>query len=190
MYFDWRINYSINCSGNITTGNCYYCFDPEFCPAIQYIYPPSPNGTICPCCDVMCISVNNTEGHPMNITFYRNDTYFTDYYIVNQYNNVTNGTYCFCIDGHINNSIYYPMNFHETYHWYVNITDTVDSDYLESDIFTFRTYPDISWCPCGPEDFAEWAEDTDTISDEVWILPLSMLFLLIAPLIYKRYKND
>jgi len=185
-YFDWRINWSINCSGNITTGNCYYYFEPEICPVIQYIYPPSPNGTICPCCDTMCISVNNTEGHPMNITFYRNDTQFPDYYIVNQYTNVTNGTYCFCIDGHLNNSIYYPMNFNEIYHWYVNITDTVDSDYLESDIFTFRTYPDTSWCPCGPEELIDLIEDTDTIKDDSWIVGLFILTIGLVFVLNRR----
>ena len=186
-YCDWRINWTLNCSGNISTGACYYYFEPSDCPAISYISPPSPNGTVCPCCVDMCISVNNTEGHPMNITFYRNDSQFTDYYIVNQYTNVTNGTYCFCIDGHINNSIYYPMNFHETYHWYVNITDTVTGEYLVSDIFTFRTYPE-EFCPCGPEDFLEWSEDTDTISDESWILPISMMFILLIPLMIRRKK--
>jgi len=178
---DWRINWTMNCSGIWTSGNCYYYFEPEYCPVIQYIYPPSPNGTICPCCSEMCIGVVNTDGNPMNITFYRNDTQFEDFYQVNKLSYVSNGTYCFCIDGHINNSQYYPMRFDETYHWYVNITDTVTEDYMVSDTFTFRTYPNTIYCPCGPDDLIDMGEelewDTDTIRDDAWIIGLVIILL-------------
>ena len=185
-YFDWRINYSINCSGRYTNGTCNYYFSAEECSNIQYIYPPSPNGTACPCCTEMCIGVSNINGSLMNITFYRNDTQFPDYYIVNKLTYVPNGTYCFCIDGHINDSLYYPNRYNETYHWYVNITDTVNNDTILSDIFQFRTPPNPSYCPCGLEDFETTAElleiDTDTIRDDAWII--GFIFVIGAGLFY------
>lgn len=191
MFNDWRINYTIDCSGNITTGDCYYYYEAEECPNIKYISPPSPNGTICPCCDSMCISVNETEGHPMNLTFYRNDTQFEDFYIVNTFNNVHNGTYCFCIDGHHNNSIYYPMKFNETYHWYVNITDTVNDEYVETRIFQFRTYPLPKFCPCGPDEITEMMEDTDTdtIRDDAWLIGATGLLSIFGILAYMKRRK-
>jgi len=177
-FFDWRINYTLNCSGQFTQDYCYYYFEPEECSNITYIYPPSPNGTVCPCCDSMCIGINNSDGHLMNLTFYRNDSQFEEFYIVNQLFQISNNTYCFCIDGHINNSIYYPVRFNEIYHWYVNITDAETGEYEITDIFQFRTPPDPSWCPCGPEDLIALMEDTDTIRSDTWIVGL--IFVLMA----------
>jgi len=96
-FFDWRINYTLNCSGQLTQDYCYYFFEPEKCSNITYIYPPSPNGTACPCCDSICIGANNTQGHKMNISIYGSydgENYFT----WNKYKNVSNDTYCFCMD--------------------------------------------------------------------------------------------
>ena len=183
-YFDWRVNYSINCSGDFTNGSCYYYFVAEECPVIQYIYPPSPNGTVCPCCDSMCISVNNTDGNLMNLTFYRNDSMSSSYYIVNEFAYVSNGTYCFCIDGRVDNSIYYPINFNQTYHWYVNITDTVTDDVVTSDEFQFWTMPNPSYCPCGPDDLTELIEDTDKVKDDTWIIGLIAVFSLFGILAF------
>jgi len=148
VWDSWRIIANITCG--VTTYNitCYYCFQPELCP-LSYIWPPSPNGTACPCCSPMCINISNEHGHPMNITIYRNDTLDENFYQVNKYLYISNGTYCFCIDGHINNSIYYPMQYDTVYHWYVNITDTVTGTISNSSIFRFRTEPDPDDCFCG-----------------------------------------
>lgn len=191
-FFDWRIVYSINCSGRYTNGTCGYYFQAEECDDIQYIYPPSPNGTACPCCSEMCIGVSNINGSLMNITFYRNDSQFETFYIINKLFYIPNGTYCFCIDGHINDSLYYPNNYNETYHWYVNITDTVNNHSIISDIFQYRTPPDPSYCPCGMEDFNRTATelgldtDTDTIRDDSWIIGF---ILIIGAGIYYVIEN-
>jgi len=57
-YFDWRVTANFTCGNATYNTTCYYWFEPEPCP-ISYIYPPSPNGTICPCCDAMCVTISN-----------------------------------------------------------------------------------------------------------------------------------
>ena len=191
-YFDWRINYSINCSGSFTNGTCNYYFIPQKCSVIQYIYPPSPNGSVCPCCSEICITINNDN--PMNITIYRNDSQFEEFYIINQLSYVTTGMHCFCIDGHINDTIYYPNNYNETYHWYVNATDTVTSEITISSIFQYRTPPNPSYCPCGPEEMSSFIistyEPEDKIKDDTWILGPALLFSLFGILAYLGYHNQ
>ena len=185
--FDWRVSVSYNCSGIWTNDTCNYYFEPEEC-AISYIYPPSPNGTACPCCDVMCVRVSNVLGHNMNITIYRNDSTFEDFYIVNKFFNVSNNTYCFCIDGHVNDSIYYPMMYNTTYCWYVNLIDTTTNESTNSSIYQFRTPPNSSSCPCGADTLDEFVEERDNIQDDIWILPVASMFCLI-PFIYMRGKK-
>ncbi len=188
MYFDWRINWTLNCTRQVTTGDCYYYFQTEICEGIREIVPNSPNGTVCPCCDCLCITID--EYNPVNLTFYRNDSQFPDYYIINKLNYVSSGEYCFCLDGHNSADIYYPNNYNTTYHWYVNINDTVTNLNESSEIFTYRTMPNPSYCPCGIADIESIANDTDTISDETWILPIAMMFIVIAPLIYQGYRRN
>lgn len=147
---------------------------------VSNIYPPDSSTGICPCCDAMCIDVLNEFGNSMNISIYRNDSQFEDFYIMNQFLNVSNGTYCFCIDGHINNSIYYPMNYNSTYYWYVNVTDTVTEQSDESDTFHFTTAENISDCE---------VEDTDTISNESWLVGVIIVFMgLSIGLIRRRIR--
>lgn len=199
-FFDWRINYTLNCSGVITSGDCNYYFEAEFCENVTYIYPPSPNGTVCPCCDDMCISVNNVNGNLMNLSFYRNDSQFENFYRVNQITNVPNGTYCFCIDGHIcecrvhpvqGEVYYFPMMYNETYHWYVNITDTVTENVITTDIFTFRTPYDPDDCPCGIADFVYTADDLglDEVKDDTWIVGLILVSLVLLIPIFKTRRR-
>jgi len=96
--FDWRVNLDITCANSTYNATCYYCFRPESCP-LSYIWPPSPNGTACPCCEAMCVRVTNDLGHPMNVTIYGQEAADCDYWhIWNSYTNITNGTYCYCMD--------------------------------------------------------------------------------------------
>jgi len=330
MYSDWRINWTMNCSGDITTGKCYYYFSPELCPNISYISPPSPNGTVCPCCVEMCIGATNEDGHPMDIKFFAKEQNETDYNNIATFNSKYNGTYCFCFDGydiqphavghtraeiiplaintwynitfqyfdsigmtgtpseviipedgHYNidffaicndnnanpagdkiafrftrngaeiNSSYHeldfqkqdnlrevvslshvilnkgdkinfqyivndvnihihedstwssnntsayasiervddhhiPIKYNTTYYWYANITDTETDTSIETDIFQFRTMPNPSFCPCGPEELATIIEDTDTIKDDTWIVGLFIISIGLIFVIKRR----
>jgi len=151
--FDWRVTINVTCANYTFDETCYYCFEPELCP-VSYIYPPSPNGTACPCCSQMCIKTENELGHAMNLVIYRNDTMNETFYVVNKYINSSNDTHCFCLDGHISD-IYYPMRYNETYHWYVTITDVETNVTTNSSIFQFRTEENLSRCPCGLEAIKE-----------------------------------
>jgi len=93
---EWRVVLNVTCGSTYYNTTCYYCFQPELCP-LSYIWPPSPNGTACPCCDHICIGINNEEGHNMNATIYGSYD-GTNYFTWNKYFNITNGTYCFCMD--------------------------------------------------------------------------------------------
>ena len=79
------------------------------------------------------------------------------------------------------------MEFNETYHWYVNITDTVTGTTITSDIFTFRTMPNPSYCPCGPEEITELIEDTDTIKDDSWLVGI-MIILFGSIYVFNRRR--
>ena len=188
MYFDWRINWTLNCTRQVTTGDCYYYFQTELCEGVREIQPPSPNGTACPCCDCLCIVIDSYN--PVNLTFYRNDTQFPTYYIINKLFYVTSGEYCFCLDGHNYEGIYFPNNYNMTYNWYVNINDTVTKINESSEIFTYRTMPNPSYCPCGVADIEAVANSTDNISDETWILPIAMMFVFITPFIIQAYRRN
>ena len=113
----------------------------------------------------------------------------TNEYIANMYTNITNGTYCFCIDGHINNSIYYPMRYNETYYWYVNVTDITTGEYNVSDTFQFTTARNISDCPCGLADMEAICEDINTIRDDAWLVGLIMVFSVIPIYAIKKRRN-
>jgi len=95
--FFWRATAELVCAGYTTNTTCTYCFTPELCP-VSYIYPPSPNGTACPCCEAMCVGVNNDLGHPMNVTIWGREDDYGYYNIWTHYENISNGTYCFCLD--------------------------------------------------------------------------------------------
>jgi len=175
--YDWRVVANFTCGQDSYEETCYYWYSTEEC-TLFYIYPNMSQDNVCPCCDGMCIGINNEFGNPMNITFYRNDSQFETFYQANQLIDVDNGTYCFCIDGHINSSFYYPVRFNETYYWYVNITDTVTGISNESDIFVFHTAENRSDCLCG-EELTAFIEDTDTIRDDTWIVGLIPVFMCI-----------
>jgi len=182
IWFDWRINWEMNCSGDVTTGNCYYYFEPEECPVIQYISPPSPNGTVCPCCDEICLGIANTDGHNMNMSIY-GSTDNINFWNWTTYTNITNGTYCFCMcHGE-------PMRYNQTYYWYANITDTTTGEYVVSNTFQFRTWPNPSYCPCGPEDLEELIDDTDNVKDDAWIVGIVIVFSSFGIIAFVRKRK-
>lgn len=166
-YHHWRVVGNFTCQQTDYQEIAYMYFNPQDCP-LFYIYPTW-NGTgICPCCDAMCVGFNNTNGNNMNITWYRNDSQFEAFYVVNELINVPNGTYCFCIDGHINSTVehpyrYYPMRYNETYYWYVNITDVVTGEYNISDIYHFTTAVNLSDCYPGTETSIVYKSERDTM---------------------------
>lgn len=184
--FIWRVKAEYVCSQqNYTFTEYSLCsFGAEPCP-LFYIYPDHNSTDVCPCCDAMCIGIENENGNPLNITFYRNDTMNETFYIVNRYIDVDNGTYCFCIDGHIDD-MYYPMKYNETYYWYVNVTDTVTGDYETSGVYNFTTAENLSYCPCG----AEAMEEKNILivkRDMTWFFLL--LAVIILGLIALKKKN-
>jgi len=151
-----------NCSGVLFNESIMLVFFTEECPVFQYIEPRY-NESVCPCCDSMCLGVNNVDGHLMNLTFYRafdngSDPGDLSFYQVNEYLLVGNGTYCFCIDGHVDNSsmLYIPVGYNESYFWYVNMTDSVTGVSVDSDYFFFYTYDNSSRCPCGGDDLVDF----------------------------------
>jgi len=333
-YSDWRINWTRNCTGNITTGDCYYYFEPALCPVIQYISPPSPNGTICPCCASICLGVANTDGHNMNLTFFiREDNFGPFFYGQTQFLNVSNGTYCFCPESMIadifaagvtnqtitplaidtwynitflnftSNGItgtpseitvplsgYYTLNYwaacydsnaapagdiiafrmacdnteipgtyreiqfqkqdnirseislahiyleagckinfqyivndvnieiseegtyadyasssfasitleqplqfalkyNTTYEWYATVTDATTGDTVTTDIFSFNTYPNPSYCPCGPQDLVDVITDNDTIKDDSWLVGLILMSSIFGIIAFIRKRR-
>jgi len=188
-----------NCSGNIYQENVMTAWFPEECPLFNYI-EPAYNESVCPCCDSMCIGVNNTDGNPMNLTFYRAEHNGSDpedltYYQVKQYLNVTNGTYCFCIDGHIDtdSKLYIPVGYNESYHWYVNMTDTVTGTFNNSAYFFFYTCDNNSDCPCGGEEIVEYMQENGGCRGEMVDSPgfelISLVFVLGAVMILMKKQR-
>jgi len=146
-YHYWMVKANFTCQqGGASYETFYGYYKPQLCP-LFYIYPPNNSTGICSCCDSMCIGITNELGHLMNLSFYRNDSQNLTYYVVNRYTMVPNGTYCFCIDGHIDD-IYYPMRYNETYNWYINVTDVVTGDYNISNIYNFTTAQNRTDCIC------------------------------------------
>jgi len=184
-YSHWMVVGNFTCGGQYDyQERAYLWFLPEDCP-LFYIYPPWNDTNICPCASAMCLGIANVEGHSMNLTFYRNDTMNETFYVVNRYVEVSNGTYCFCLDGHIDD-IYYPMKYNESYHWYVNITDTVSGDYNISQVFNFTTVENISDCPCGLDEIIEVIDDTDYIRDDSWLIGLIIVFSVLSFVFVRR----
>ena len=69
--YDWRVVADFDCGQQ---GNyqqiAYYDYSTEEC-SLFYIYPNMTQSNVCPCCDHMCVGINNELGHNMNITIYR-----------------------------------------------------------------------------------------------------------------------
>lgn len=188
FYVDWRIVVEMNCSGDITYDYCYSWYKTEEC-SLFYIYPEHTSTDICPCCDAMCINITNEYGHPMNITFYRNQSGF-DFNQTNKLNEVENGSYCFCIDCYYidystleNGTVFTPLLYNTTYYWYINVTDTILDTSENSEYFLFRTAENTSDCPCGEDSLVDLIDENDKVQNDIWILPVSLIFMMV-PLIF------
>jgi len=189
-WFDWRVTANFTCYGNYTFTEVFYCyFYPEPCP-LFYIYPAWNSTDICPCCDAMCVGISNANGHAMNMTIYRNDSQFETFYVVNRYSYIGNETYCFCLDGYIDDGVYYPMRYNETYYWYVNVTDTVTGEYEISDTFQFTTAEKIEECPCG-DSYEEESGGLMIIREYNLVLFLLVVcvVLVASMLTYHKYRK-
>jgi len=144
---------------------------------------PSDNAiNICPCCDAISFRITNYKGHNMNISVYRNDSYFENYYLINRYTNVGNGTYGFCLDGHIDNNVYYPMEFDMTYNWYLNITDVVVNTTNTSNIYSFTTANDTDFCSNG------FGSGIMIINQNLFLFFILFSFVALTLIVYKK-KN-
>jgi len=194
--FRWRVVMIVDCKDTQNTIlSCESYFFPEEC-NIYLIYPQWNSDTICPCCHSMCLGVENEHGHTMNITWYRNDSQIESFYQVNQLLNVSNGTYCFCIDGHYYSPLknYYPMTFNTTYFWYANVTDTVNSDYEVTDTYFFTTAESFEDCPCGGDELIEYISEEGGCRGEIVSSPgfetlgIMTSLILIGFILYKKKK--
>ena len=96
-YFAWGVLTEYNCSGQSPEESlCTYGFKPEECD-LFYIYPALNRTDVCPCCDHICFGINNENGSNMNATIYGSYD-GVNYFTWNKYFNISNGTYCFCMD--------------------------------------------------------------------------------------------
>jgi len=75
------------------------------------IYPEDNAIDICPCIDALCIGVNNSDNHNMNLTFWHRTEVDDHYHHIQSYYNVSNGKYCFCTCGHEFTPAY--INWHD-----------------------------------------------------------------------------
>jgi len=95
--FAWRVLTEFDCDGqSYDVSECYYEFTPEECD-LFYIYPALNTTDVCPCCDHICFGINNENGNNMNATIYGSYD-GVNYFTWNKYFNISNGTYCFCMD--------------------------------------------------------------------------------------------
>lgn len=130
-----------------TYGN--YTFQNMPCVIKPDINPPDGSVGICPCCDAMCVSIG-TLYDKVNLTIYRRGEYEASFYMVENYTNISNRTYCFCIDGHIEGGMYRPMRYNTTYYWYAYAEDYYNNSMnVTSSTWEFTTAEDIEDCSCG-----------------------------------------
>ena len=166
-----------------------YTFQNSPCVLSTYFYPVNNATNICPCCDAICFGVGNLYDR-VNLTVYRNDSLNTTFYIVEEYYNITNDTYCFCIDGHIAGGRYYPMRYNETYYWYVNASKVGNASlYSTSSVHKFTTANNLADCPCGIDNIGSGEIVTGYLTYS--IIGLIGLFGLFGFFIQrKRRRND
>jgi len=178
-----QLHARFNCSGSFFNESLLLPYFPEYCPVINYIYPPF-NETQCPCCINLCVGVNDSDGNLMNVTFYSNLSGEWDYFYLGTINRtltyVPNGTYCIQVP-------YYSL-YNHTYYWYVNITDTVTNESIVSDMFFFRTVDEPADCYVidDIDDIIALIEEYDNIKDDTWIVGVVLLFSIFGIVAYRR----
>ena len=74
-----------------------YTFQNMPCVLSAYFYPMNQSTGICPCCDAICFGVGGLYTN-VNVTVYGREQGRPYFNIWNEYENITNNTYCFCMD--------------------------------------------------------------------------------------------
>ena len=157
-----------------------YTFQNMPCVLSGYLYPIDNATNICPCCDAMCVGIGELYDW-VNLSFYRRGESDDDFYMVEEYVHITNGTYCFCIDGHINNSMYWPMRYNSTYYWYVYVENCDNSSLnITGSTYSFTTAISPDNCPCGESELGNKfiILRREFLLPVFFMLTLSMLALL------------
>ena len=179
----WTWNISIY-DGTSTTYETY-TFQNMPCVLSAYIYPMNQTTGICPCCDAICFSVGGLYGN-INATVYRRGEYEPSFYMIENYTNISNGIYCFCLDGHIDGGMYRPMRFNTTYYWYVYAENYYNTSMnVTSGIFHFTTAEDATECVdtgTGETVFITW-----NTQSAVGLMGLAGLICI--PILLKRRKK-
>jgi len=128
-----------------------YTFQNMPCILSGYLYPVDNSTDICPCCDAMCIGIGELYDK-VNLTFYRRSEYDANFYMVENYTNISNGTYCFCLDGHIDGGMYRPMRYNTTYYWYAYVENYQNNSLnITSSTYQFTTATIVDDCGCGDD---------------------------------------
>ena len=114
-------------------------------------YPVNNSVDVCPCNDYMSIELETNGTNNMNVSFYQSVGNALDFHGVNNYYNVTNGTYSFCmcdslfipayITEHVNSTqivssagIWYNVSFNSTHEH--EQKDILHNDSINNDSFT------------------------------------------------------
>lgn len=132
---------------------------------------------ICPCDLVVSASFTHENGTGCNISFYFINSSYVEYMNVPgvNYTNVHNGTYYICLDLHL---------FNSTFNWYFNVTEeSRPSVYNRSEIYQFTTTTNYSCCN------SSGCVDTDTISSEVWLFGIILIFAIPGIIAYIRRRR-
>jgi len=141
----WYWNVTVS-DGHYFTDETYWFENPP-CILSGYVYPADNATDICPCCDSMCMGIGELYDR-VNLTFYRHGEYEPSFYMVENFVNVTNGTYCFCLDGRIDGGMYWPMRYNTTYYWYAYVENCANSSLnITSSTYQFTTA--MEKCECG-----------------------------------------
>lgn len=114
-----------------------------FAPWARIYYPENLSTGICPCCDFLQFSINQSAGDEIDVYVYMNSSHNTTYQLIEVWSQWSNDTLAFCMQGF--NTIAQleynkPMEFNTTYYWYVYVVNHADATRTNrSDIFLFTT---------------------------------------------------
>lgn len=128
--------------------------------------PANNSRNLCPCCNIFDVSVLNTQGELMSLSFVSNITGKFESFL-----NVDNGTYSFCSE--------FPNTFNKfgyTYKWKLFVNSTTDNNESSWQFFTITT--DIN-CSDDIDAYTKTESDNTFLSALLNIDP-SLLFLGIC----------
>jgi len=168
-------------SGNNSTGFITFScgFEPPAdeaeIPMINEMIPADGNTSLCPCIGYFKINISQIYSWNINITAYINSSLNTTFVEMKNITNVSVGEWYWCTCE--------PVDTYNTvYQWYIIVTLWNDSTITNtSSTYTFKTISNASLCEVSFTD-----TDTDTHSDETWILGL--LIALFGYLYIKRRR--